>query len=227
MDPKGTPIRLSKDCSSFCQLHQATYFQRSACFYRVGSSASISRAISPCISPCTTVLQCTCISLLALQSFSLLVLHSAHVSLHVLQSFSILALHSFYLQLHYRTLHYTHSLYVSLHNEHHSFSLLCTALCCVALQVRNIQYLILQYLIPCNTLFCTYLTQSPVLPFCTAFYLLHHALACTASGLHCTVFALYLSFPWTGFYLLHCLVQAPCTVFALCLPLPCTAFSLA
>ena len=30
----------------------ARYFERSTCFYRVGSRGSISRAISPCISPC-------------------------------------------------------------------------------------------------------------------------------------------------------------------------------
>ena len=98
MDPKGTPIRLSKDCSSFCQLHQATYFQRSACFYRVGSSASISRAIS------------LCISLLVLQSCT------AHVSLSLRCSL-FLCLYCtvhMYLSMCYNlfpSLHYTVSIY--------------------------------------------------------------------------------------------------------------------
>ena len=55
---------------TIAQSFDVTYFQCSACFYRVRSgSGSISRAISPCISPSTVqVYNCTCISLGALNT---------------------------------------------------------------------------------------------------------------------------------------------------------------
>ena len=70
LESAACPWRGRLQILTIAQSFDVTYFQCSACFYRVRSgSGSISRAISPCISPSTVqVYNCTCISLGALNT---------------------------------------------------------------------------------------------------------------------------------------------------------------